>query len=113
MGRDFGRSGRAAWATAHATSPNTRAWRRGTSPASPAVSSTRLLGRCNSTTSNAHTFSTWLRSRTPRQCTDRALLTLHTGPMSANVQLGDFLRARRTEISPESVGLVQQGLPSG
>ena len=26
--------------------------------------------------------------------------------MSANVQLGEFLRARRADISPESVGLV-------
>lgn len=29
--------------------------------------------------------------------------------MSANVQLGEFLRARRAEISPESLGLVEQG----
>ena len=29
--------------------------------------------------------------------------------MSANVQLGEFLRARRGEVSPESAGLVSQG----
>lgn len=34
---------------------------------------------------------------------------VHDGIMSANVQLGEFLRTRRGEVSPESVGLAATG----
>jgi hypothetical protein len=49
------------------------------------------------------------RNDRPTLGADRTATTLQTGLMSAHVQLGEFLRARRAEVSPESVGLARRG----